>query len=227
MRRSRWNRTGKRPHAKGLPEKTKRRLLDPKTWQRDTGLFASAEGLRKELGGDIFEDHNLFRDRVDEAVKKLELKLSAADLKSTLRAVSWRVETAPPVVSKAHKAGKAAADPLHGRYPSPTGGGKLVLEYEPDTDLRDTEQVPLLDPAASRRSSVAKSCRTRLTPGGTSRPPRSATRSVSPATSTSRNRCAHWRKSGPTFSLWKRRPEACWMNSSMEAGGDPLRRQLC
>jgi type I restriction enzyme M protein len=60
--------------------------------------------------------------------------------------VSWRVETAPPVIAKFHRPGKATVDPLHGRYASPAGDKKIVLEYEPDPDLRDTEQVPLLEP---------------------------------------------------------------------------------
>ena len=46
-----------------------------------------------------------------------------------------------------HRTGKATVDPLHGRYASPVGDKKLVLEYEPDPDLRDTEQVPLLEDA--------------------------------------------------------------------------------
>jgi len=131
---------------KGLPEKKKKKLLDPKTWERDARLVETATALRKELGGDLFEDHNIFRDRVDDAVKKLDLKLSASDLKLILRTVSWRVETAPPVIAKVHRPGKATVDPLHGRYASPAGDRKLVLEYEPDSDLRDTEQVPLLEP---------------------------------------------------------------------------------
>jgi type I restriction enzyme M protein len=101
--------------------------------------------LRQELGGDLFADHNIFRDRVDDAVKKLDLKLSAADLKLILRAVSWRVEAAPPVIAKFHRPGNATVDPLHGRYASPAGDRKIVLEYEPDSDLRDTEQVPFLE----------------------------------------------------------------------------------
>ena len=67
----------------------------------------TATALRKELGDQLFEDHNVFRDRVDEALEKLKIKLSASDLKLILRAVSWRVETAPPVVAKVHKPGKA------------------------------------------------------------------------------------------------------------------------
>jgi type I restriction enzyme M protein len=131
---------------KGLPEKKKKKLLDARTWERDASLVETANALRKELGGDLFEDHNIFRDRVDDALKKLAIKLSAPDLKHILRAVSWRVETAPPVIAKVHKPGKATVDPLHGRYASPVGDKKLVLEYEADSDLKDTEQVPLLEP---------------------------------------------------------------------------------
>ena len=130
---------------KGLSEKKKRKLLDPKSWERDARLVEAATALRQELGGDLFADHNIFRDRVDDAVKKLDLKLSAADLKLILRAVSWRVEAAPPVIAKFHRPGNATVDPLHGRYASPAGDRKIVLEYEPDSDLRDTEQVPFLE----------------------------------------------------------------------------------
>ena len=65
-----------------------------------------------------------------------------------LRAVSWRVETAPPVIAKTHKPGKAKADPLHGLFEGRDGppGRPSIVEYEPDSDLRDTEQVPLLEP---------------------------------------------------------------------------------
>lgn len=85
---------------------------------------SSSVGLLTELGGDVFEDDNLFRDRVDDALKKLGFKLSAADLKTILRAASWRVETAPPVIAKIHKPGKAVADPLHGLYSLSASGGE-------------------------------------------------------------------------------------------------------
>ena len=54
-------------------------------------------------------------------------------------------ENAPPVIAKIHKAGKAEADPLHGCYEAAIDGKKCVVEYEPDSELRDTEQVPLLE----------------------------------------------------------------------------------
>ncbi len=133
------------PANKGLPEKKKKKLLDASTWANDAKLVAAATALREELGGDLFEDYNIFRERVDEALKKLGVKLSASDLKVILRAVSWRDEVAPAVIGKVHKPGKAVPDPLHGRYEATVGGKVCVVEYEPDSDLRDTEQVPLLE----------------------------------------------------------------------------------
>lgn len=128
-----------------LSEKKKRKLLDGKTWERDGRLLETATLLRQELGGELFDDHNLFRALVDEALEKLERKVSAADLKAILQAVSWRDESAPPVVAKVHKAGKAKANPLYGLYPIEVDGKQRIVEYEPDSDLRDTEQIPFLE----------------------------------------------------------------------------------
>ncbi len=53
-----------------------------------------------------------------------------------------RSETAPPVIRKIHKRG-TDADPLRGRFGATINGRPAVVEYEADTDLRDTEQIPL------------------------------------------------------------------------------------
>jgi type I restriction enzyme M protein len=55
-----------------------------------------------------------------------------------------RDETAPPVIRKIHKRG-TMADPLRGLFAATINGKTAVVEYEPDGDLRDTEQVPLLE----------------------------------------------------------------------------------
>ena len=130
---------------KGLPEKKMRKLLDAKTWERDGWLVESALAMRAALGDTLFEDHNLFRDRVNAALKASDIKLPAADLKQILRCVSWRVETAAPVIAKLHKPGKAKADPLRGLFDAKVRSKPALVEYEPDADLRDTEQVPLLE----------------------------------------------------------------------------------
>lgn len=53
-------------------------------------------------------------------------------------------ETAPPVIKKIHRQGKA--DPLRGMFEATIDGKLCVVEYEPDSELRDTEQIPLLEP---------------------------------------------------------------------------------
>jgi type I restriction enzyme M protein len=59
--------------------------------------------------------------------------------------VSWREETPPPVIAKVHKPGKQTADSLRGFFEDTIAGKPAIVEYEPDSDLRDTEQVRLLE----------------------------------------------------------------------------------
>jgi len=54
-------------------------------------------------------------------------------------------ENGIPVIKKIHPKGKVEANPLYGIYEVEIKGKKVCVEYEPDTDLRDTEQVPLLE----------------------------------------------------------------------------------
>ena len=65
-----------------------------------------------------------------------------------LKETAERAESAPPVIKKIHKRG-TKPDALRGLFTNPIVGadprGCSVVEYEPDTDLRDTEQVPLLE----------------------------------------------------------------------------------
>ena len=70
------------------------------------------------------------------AKRKTLLKISLAS----------RDETAEPVMKAIHRKGTAEPDALRGLYPVTIGGEPAVVEYEPDADLRDTEQVPLLHP---------------------------------------------------------------------------------
>ena len=56
-----------------------------------------------------------------------------------------RSDAAPPVIKKVHKG--VEANPLRGLFSAAIKGKPkpAVVEYEPDTDLRDTEQIPLLE----------------------------------------------------------------------------------
>ena len=61
-----------------------------------------------------------------------------------LRETSERADDAPPVIKKIHKKG-TEADPLRGLFATMIDGKPFVVEYEADPDLRDTEQIPLLE----------------------------------------------------------------------------------
>ena len=53
-----------------------------------------------------------------------------------------RAEDAPRVIRKIHRPG-VDANPIHGLFETKIGGKIAVVEYEPDSELRDTEQIPL------------------------------------------------------------------------------------
>jgi type I restriction enzyme M protein len=70
-----------------------------------------------------------------------ERAYAASEIKK-LKESHERAEDAAPLIKKIHKKG-TAADPLRGLFSATIGGKPAVVEYEADSDLRDTEQVPL------------------------------------------------------------------------------------
>ena len=205
------------PAKKGLPEKKKRKLLDAKTWERDARLVETATALRQELGGDLFEDHNIFREKVDAALDKLDIKLSAPRHESSFSAPSVGASR-PPRRSSPRSISPAKQRPI--RCMDSTRRSAAARNASSNTNPTPICATPsksrCSNPAASKPSSAAKCCPTRPMRGSRKTPPRSATKSASPATSTSRSRCARWTKSAPTSSPWKRKPRACSMNCSKE-----------
>ena len=65
----------------------------------------------------------------------------AAEIKE-LKETGTRSEDAPPMIRRIHKRGKQA-DPLRGLFAATVDDRSAVVEYEPDSNLRDTEQIPL------------------------------------------------------------------------------------
>lgn len=104
-----------------------------------------ADRVADVIGTGPHLNFNIFMDAVESDAKEHGVKLTAKRKKLLQTSLAQRNEDADPVVKKVHKRGKAEADPIRGRYNSPVGDKKLVIEYEPDTELRDTEQIPLLE----------------------------------------------------------------------------------
>ncbi|OHU01542.1 MULTISPECIES: type I restriction-modification system subunit M [Mycobacterium] len=74
-----------------------------------------------------------------------------------------RDESASPIIKKALPHA-AKPDPLHGRYESVIDGRTRVVEYEPDTELRDTEQVPLTEAPGEYADGIEAFFRREVTP---------------------------------------------------------------
>ena len=140
---------GEAPAArKAVPAKRRKKLLDASTWLRDKRLMEVVQRVQQTLGSAMFDDHNAFRSRFDAALKAQGDKLGAPEKKAIYKAVSWRDEAAPPVVAKRSKlkAGEHFEPGYDGAYLETVGKDRFMVEYEPDSDLRDTEQVPLKEP---------------------------------------------------------------------------------
>ncbi len=109
----------------------------------DEELLANlVDRLATSLGPGPHTDYNTFLAQVEADAERHGVKLTAKRLKLLQTGLAQRDEAAMPVIRKIHKTGKAGADPLRGRYEVQ----RRVFEYEPDPELRDTEQVPLLEP---------------------------------------------------------------------------------
>ncbi|QPO46055.1 SAM-dependent DNA methyltransferase [Enterobacter hormaechei] len=142
-----------------LNAKAKAKLLDVKHWLALKALLETAQTLMADIGSIEFDDFNSFKTQVDKSLKAHAIKLSAPEKNAILNAVSWYDETAKKVVKKIVKlTGDKLNDlleryecevadlPDFGYYPVPTAeGGKKgeFITYETNSDLRDTESVPL------------------------------------------------------------------------------------
>ncbi len=101
--------------------------------------------VAKTLGHGPHLDFNQFMAVVEHDADRHNVKLTAKRQKLLQTALAEKDESAEPVMKKLYKPGKLEADPLRGRFAVTLEGKPCVMEYEPDTDLRDTEQVPLLE----------------------------------------------------------------------------------
>jgi len=86
----------------------------------------------------------------------------AAEVKA-LKESSERAADAPAIIKKVHKLG-TPADPLYGLFETEVEGKTRVVEYERDTDLSDTEQIPLTELAGEYASGIEAFIRREVLP---------------------------------------------------------------
>jgi type I restriction enzyme M protein len=108
---------------------------------KEETLANLVDRLAEALGPGPHRDYNAFLAHVEADAERHGVKLASKRLKLLQNALAHRHEAAAPVIKRQYKLGKAEPDPLHGCYETQAG----VVEYEPDSELRDTEQIPLLE----------------------------------------------------------------------------------
>ncbi len=101
--------------------------------------------LSDRLGPGPHTDYNSFIAEIEKIAENEGIKFTSKRQKTLQTMLAERDEAAQPVIKKIHKTGKLKADPIHGRFAITLKGAQTFVEYEPDTDLRDTEQIPLLE----------------------------------------------------------------------------------
>jgi type I restriction enzyme M protein len=109
--------------------------------ENETPLANLIDAVADARGAGPYMDFNEFMEVVDKAADDRRIKLTAKRERLIQSSLAQRDQAAPPVIYRTHKQGES--DPLHGLYEATIKGKRCILEYEPDTDLRDWEQVPL------------------------------------------------------------------------------------
>ena len=111
---------------------------------KEEPLANVVDRVAAELGPGPHRDFNRFMRAIAGDAAERGGRMTAKRKTLLKNSLAHRDEAAEPVVRKAHRVGAAGPDPVRGMYPVTMDGKTAVVEYEPDTDLRDTEQVPLL-----------------------------------------------------------------------------------
>ena len=112
---------------------------------REDPLANLVHRVAEKLGPGPHRDFNIFMDRVEEDAKEHGVKVTAKRKKLLQTSLAAPDEAAEPVIKNIHKLGRMEPDPIRGLVESAVKGKRRVVEYESDTELRDTEQVPLLE----------------------------------------------------------------------------------
>lgn len=119
-----------------LKESQVKDLLAPKTWNVQRELLAKAVQLQAVIGTGQCDDFNEFEGTLKKALNKTGIKLETKERKQLLDAVTWANPDAEPVIEKVLQ---MKADPMYGAFDYQG----QVVQFQPDSNLRDNEDVPL------------------------------------------------------------------------------------
>ena len=139
-----WKVTVERPLrlAVDLSEERVEAFFDACIDAGEVALGEAVYDVGDRLGAGPHRDFNRFLEQVKAELPRHGVKMTAKRKRLLQTALAERDEKAEPVVKKIHRRG-AVARPIQGLFESGEGARGRVVEYEPDAELRDTEQIPL------------------------------------------------------------------------------------
>ena len=111
----------------------------------DEALSNLIDHVAASLGPGLHLDFNAFMAATEQRAKKQGIKSTAKRQKLLQTALAEKNEDAAPIIRKLYRPGKAEPNPLYGRFEAKVNGRSQIVEYDTDSELRDTEQVPLLE----------------------------------------------------------------------------------
>ncbi|MCR5191039.1 MAG: type I restriction-modification system subunit M [Bacteroidales bacterium] len=140
-----------------MTDKKLAKLVSAKDWKDRRDLMNTAKQLMHAIGTKVYMDFNTFSEKVAATAKALELDAKTTTLNAIARAMSMTDPEAQPVIKKKHKVGSKDVESLmdtygidekrladYGFFPGEKGSYVCqYVEYEPDSDLRDTEKIPV------------------------------------------------------------------------------------
>ncbi|MCP4934252.1 MAG: SAM-dependent DNA methyltransferase [bacterium] len=124
-------------HFSDLKEAKIKELLDHKIWAAQKQCLLKAKQLQTEIGTEQCDDMNGYEATIKAACKAQGIGLDTKEKKQITTAVSWKNPAAEKVIKKIHK--NTEANPLYGLFDV----DGQTIEYKPDGDLRDNENVAL------------------------------------------------------------------------------------
>ncbi|MAM30378.1 MAG: DNA methylase [Flavobacteriaceae bacterium] len=137
-----------------LSSANKKKLTQEATWKKHLKQVELAKKLQPHFANEVFTDFNAFTKEVNRIIKSEKLDASASEKKAVLQAVSWYDAEAEKVIKKKEKISGEKLTKLlahlgctkdqltdFGYYPTAKADEYIV--YETESDLRDTENVPL------------------------------------------------------------------------------------
>ena len=106
-----------------------------------------ARRVAEVLGAGPHANFNVFMDACETDADTHGVNITAPRKKLLQNELCDVGEDAAPVLKRVYRPGKAAPvpAPIHGLFEAEIDGKPCVVEYEPDTALRDNEQIPLLE----------------------------------------------------------------------------------